>query len=55
MWRCRLYWLPSLHSLSGNGSDRFEGPNPQGHDVICVDNLLTGTKDNIRHLMDRVV
>lgn len=21
----------------------------QGHDVICVDNLFTGTKDNIRH------
>lgn len=23
----------------------------QGHDVICVDNLFTGSKDNIRHLM----
>ena len=24
----------------------------QGNDVICVDNLFTGSKDNIRHLMD---
>lgn len=24
----------------------------QGNDVICVDNLFTGRKDNIRHLMD---
>jgi UDP-glucuronate decarboxylase len=23
----------------------------QGHDVLCVDNLYCGTKDNIRHLM----
>ena len=22
------------------------------NDVICVDNLFTGSKDNIRHLMD---
>ena len=25
----------------------------QGHDVICVDNLFTGQKENIRHLLDR--
>lgn len=24
-----------------------------GHDVICVDNLLTGSKDNIRHLLGK--
>lgn len=24
----------------------------QGHDVLCVDNLYCGTKDNIRHLLD---
>lgn len=24
----------------------------EGHEVICVDNLFTGSKDNIRHLMD---
>jgi UDP-glucuronate decarboxylase len=24
----------------------------QGHDVLCVDNFYTGTKDNIRHLLD---
>ena len=26
----------------------------KGHDVICVDNLLTGSKDNIRHLLGKV-
>ena len=24
----------------------------QGHDVLCVDNLFSGSKDNIRHLLD---
>ncbi|MDX2109915.1 MAG: UDP-glucuronic acid decarboxylase family protein [Verrucomicrobiota bacterium] len=24
----------------------------QGHDVICMDNLFTGSKNNIRHLLD---
>jgi len=24
----------------------------QGHDVICLDNFFTGSKDNIRHLLD---
>ena len=24
----------------------------QGHDVLCVDNFYTGSKDNIRHLLD---
>ncbi len=24
----------------------------EGHEVICVDNLFTGSKENIRHLMD---
>lgn len=24
----------------------------QGNDVVCVDNLFTGSKDNIRHLLD---
>lgn len=23
-----------------------------GHDVLCVDNLFTGSKENIRHLMN---
>ena len=26
----------------------------KGHDVICVDNLLTGSKDNIKHLIGKV-
>ena len=24
----------------------------EGHDVICLDNFFTGSKDNIIHLMD---
>ena len=24
-----------------------------GHDVLCVDNFFTGTKQNISHLLDR--
>ena len=24
----------------------------EGNDVICLDNLFTGSKDNIRHLLD---
>src|SRR3990167_6422587 len=24
----------------------------EGHEVICVDNLLTGSEDNIKHLKD---
>ena len=24
----------------------------QGHDVLCVDNFFTGTKDNVEHLFD---
>lgn len=34
------------------GSHLCEKLLEQGNDVICVDNLFTGRKDNIRHLMD---
>lgn len=34
------------------GSHLCERLLEQGNDVICVDNLFTGRKDNIRHLMD---
>ncbi len=34
------------------GSRLCETLLDQGNDVICVDNLFTGSKDNIRHLMD---
>ena len=34
------------------GSHLCERLLDQGNDVICVDNLFTGSKDNIRHLMD---
>lgn len=33
------------------GSHLCERLLAEGHDVICVDNLFTGRKDNIRHLM----
>jgi UDP-glucuronate decarboxylase len=34
------------------GSHLCEKSLDMGNDVICVDNLFTGSKDNIRHLMD---
>ncbi len=34
------------------GSHLCEKLLDMGNDVICVDNLFTGSKDNIRHLMD---
>lgn len=34
------------------GSHLCEKLLEEGNDVICVDNLFTGRKDNIRHLMD---
>ena len=34
------------------GSHLCERLLSDGHDVICVDNFFTGTKDNIIHLMD---
>ena len=34
------------------GSHLCEKLLEQGNDVVCLDNLFTGQKDNIRHLMD---
>lgn len=34
------------------GSHLCERLLQEGNDVICIDNLFTGRKDNIRHLMD---
>ena len=34
------------------GSHLCERLLADGHDVLCVDNLFTGTKDNIVHLLD---
>ena len=34
------------------GSHLCERLLADGHDVLCVDNFFTGTKDNIVHLMD---
>ena len=33
------------------GSHLCERLIEQGHEVICVDNLYTGSKENIRHLL----
>ncbi len=34
------------------GSHLCERLLKEGHDIICLDNYFTGTKDNVRHLMD---
>lgn len=34
------------------GSHLCERLLGEGHDVLCVDNFFTGSKDNIRHLLD---
>ncbi len=34
------------------GSHLCERLLKEGHDVLCVDNFFTGSKDNIRHLLD---
>ena len=34
------------------GSHLIDKLLEQGHDVICLDNFFTGSKDNIRHLLD---
>ena len=34
------------------GSHLCERLLDEGHDVLCVDNYFTGTKDNIAHLME---
>jgi len=34
------------------GSHLCEALLARGHDVLCVDNFFTGSKDNIRHLLD---
>ena len=34
------------------GSHLCERLLNEGHDVICLDNFFTGTKDNIAHLLD---
>ena len=34
------------------GSHLCEPPLKENHDVLCVDNFFTGTKDNIFHLID---
>jgi UDP-glucuronate decarboxylase len=34
------------------GSHLCEKLLNEGHDVLCLDNLFTGSKDNVRHLLD---
>lgn len=34
------------------GSHLCERLLDEGHDVICIDNYFTGSKDNVRHLLD---
>ena len=50
--------MPSLKRILVTGGAGFLGSHlcerllADGHDVICVDNFFTGTKDNIAHLLD---
>ena len=37
------------------GSHLCERLINEGHDVICLDNYFTGSKDNIRHLLEEVL
>src|SRR4051794_38048584 len=47
----------SLHRILVTGGGGFLGSHlcdrlvEQGHDVLCVDNFFTGSKNNIRHLL----
>ena len=34
------------------GSHLCERLSKEGNDVLCVDNFFTGTRDNVRHLLD---
>ena len=36
------------------GSNTCEDLIKNGHDVICLDNFLTGKRENINHLMKRL-
>ena len=35
------------------GSHLCERMLAEGHDVVCVDNFLTGRRENVEHLLDR--
>ena len=47
-----------MKRILGSGGAGFIGSHlctrliNEGHDVICLDNFFTGSKDNIMHLMD---
>ncbi|MBZ0263091.1 SDR family oxidoreductase [bacterium] len=47
-----------MHRVVVTGGSGFLGSHlidrliEQGHEVICLDNFFTGSKDNIRHLLD---
>jgi UDP-glucuronate decarboxylase len=47
-----------LRNVSGHRRGGFLGSHlcerllAEGHDVLCIDNFFTGTKDNVLHLLD---
>lgn len=51
-----MIWIGKKNCHNGRsgflGSHLCERLLQEGNDVICIDNLFTGRKDNIRHLMD---
>ena len=60
--RTRTYeQLPFAKQIAVTGGAGFLGSHlckrllDEGHDVICIDNFFTGTKDNILPLMDNPI
>ena len=51
----RIYSTRKRNLVTGGagflGSHLCERLLSDGHDVLCVDNFFTGTKDNIAHLL----
>jgi UDP-glucuronate decarboxylase len=52
MWENRRKRVMVTGGAGFLGSHLCEKLLAQGHDVLCVDNFFSGTRDNVSHLMD---